>query len=208
MKIEIDIIRKFKAALVLIPIFLLSSCGGDLGGGGACGGAEDSGICLSVMSIDPTSVDGTSTSDVDAIQNICPSGDPEIFGSHPADIVMTATTIDPTFVVADFVLITDYTIEYTLQAGVGPNLNPGGLPQSYSRSTRIDIDKGVGGLAGLVDESFAFMPLLVTNDLWITWPGGYPRYTATYTFNGRDSFDNPVSFRAFRDFTLGDFDRC
>src|SRR6266849_5753642 len=56
-------------------------CSGDIGGSGQCGGSNDSDACVRIVTVEPTYLDQT-TSSVDAVQDTCPSGTPELLADH------------------------------------------------------------------------------------------------------------------------------
>lgn len=115
--------------LAFLPFGLLS-CGPpvanleDLSTGGCGGGAADTGVILCVESIVPTYLGGLLTPNVDLWQNVCAPGPPptiEAWADHSGAVTFNAFLAQGASL--DYanaqVVITRYTIEYTLWAVQG-----------------------------------------------------------------------------------------
>ena len=205
------------ALFPLLVLFVAAGCGDEqIGAAGQCGGAESSGICVTIDSIEPGSLGLEDTDDVDAFQNPDCDGDPttpdpEVFSRHSADVTFSAFNLIPSNVpgvtpgVPTFVTLTQYSIEYTADAG---NVLP--VPtltnRVFNETIRIDVD-------GSATVTLAFVELAQLSEfnaqaLQGGTAGAIQSYTAKYTFSGQDSLGNSVSVAAFKKFQIGNFDTC
>ncbi len=200
--------------LALLGLLVLTGCGDDqVGGAGQCGGAESSGICVTVDLIEPGSISLPDSDDVDAVQNLDCDGDPatddpEEISRHFADVTFSATNLIPsnepgiTPGVPIFVTLTQYSIEYTADEG---NVLP--VPtltnRVFNETIRIDVDGSTTVTLALVE-----IAQLVEFNQQGGAAGPIQSYTAKYTFSGQDSLGNGVSVAAFKKFQIGDFDTC
>ncbi len=205
-----------RAGLFIALIFLVGGCGDRIGGSGQCGGVDLNGVCVGVVSIQPTDdVTGFGdTSDVDAYRLITgdcnadgTANDPEPFGRHAILVTFTMSNIstvdDEEPALPDFVTITGYTIDYSLNpnSSSGPPLTT----RDFTGPTiLVELDE-------TVIETLRFVEIDTKTEYRNNQPLGstvFPSYTATYTFRGTDQFNNPLTLVAHAQFTIGDFDLC
>lgn len=212
------LINRFTGVICLaLSLVVMTSCGEDSGGGGGGGGSGESGVYLDVMELEPIdNATDEDTANVDIVRTADCDGDsetvdPEIFSGHNANATFAATLIagvddedDESQVVAEFVEIFSYTVEYTLVSGTGP-----AFPDTtYFESITVLTD-------GNTFEGFLvnLMPLDLKAAFEISlggsgWPYSYPVYSLTYTFYAEDEYGNDLWTRAFTTVTVGDFDNC
>ncbi len=158
-----------KGLFLALGVAGLASCGGDeAGGGGSCGGADESGICLQASLIEPFHLDEEFTTDVDV--NFIPdcdgnlaTFDPEPFTEHFADVTFSASLVSGNPVAASFVQLTNMIVTFTqnttdppatctavLPSAVPPNVPPdcnvvaGAGPAIFQLTTPIDVTIPVG----------------------------------------------------------------
>lgn len=185
--------------LLLGAILLLTSCG-DSTSPNVCGGAEQNGVCLYVVSLEP-SYQGALTNNVDAIQGTCGTT-AEPFFDHQIAVVFNAVTLGATSNTTQ-ITINRYTITYTLNptsVDPGPATIPSyeGLPNVVvptDGTTSIDLNL----LLTSQRDNFQTLPGYV---------GLWPAYTASYTFYGLDEYGRPVRIGGTTEFTIGDYDNC
>ncbi|HIN33086.1 MAG TPA: hypothetical protein EYM83_03975 [Nitrospirales bacterium] len=205
------------ALFSLLVLLVLAGCGDDqIGSAGQCGGAESSGICVTINSIAPGSLGLPSSDDVDAFQNPDCDGDPatndpEDFSRHSANVTLSVTNLIPTNVpgetagVPTFVTLTQYRIEYTADAG---NVLP--VPtltnRVFNETIRIDVNADATVTIALLE--LAQLNEYAEQALQGGTTDAFQSYTVKYTFSGQDSLGNPVSVAAFKKIQIGDFDTC
>lgn len=187
------------------PVLLLAC--GEIGGAGQCNGVEDSGVCVTVVGIQPfdqvqdtTDVDAYQTADCDGDPN---SSDPEEFFKHQATVTISADllpnlTIPPA---PEFITITDYTIEYVPGASnlvFAPSLSP----QVFGQTIRVDVN-------GSTSADLEFVP--IQTKLQYVELGGDQRpaiYTVIYTFQGKTQFNKSFVVKGSTTANFGNFDNC
>lgn len=198
-------------------LFVTTGCGDDqIGAAGQCGGAESSGICVTIDSIEPGSLALPDTDDVDAFQNPDCDGDPttpdpEVFSRHSADVTFSVFNLIPsnepgvTPGVPTFVTLTQYSIEYTADTG---NVLP--VPtltnRVFNETIRIDVEGST--MVTLAFLEIAQLVEFAEQALEDETANAIQSYTAKYTFSGQDSLGNPVSVAAFKKFQIGNFNAC
>jgi hypothetical protein len=187
---------------------VLASCD-SAGGGGACGGVDNNGVCLFVSSIEPFDVIGP-TIDVDVVFTTADCNadgtpdDPEPFSDHDAVVNFGSFTIGNVPTTSTRIFITSYTITYALNPGAPPAPNP----PSFTTSTGSVIEVPTNGSAQAnvtifnQEQKFGYVVLFGGN------PADEVSYTATYTFRGEDEFGNSVFVNASQQILLADFFNC
>jgi len=224
-------ISNLKICLILSPVLLISC---NQVGSNACGGADNTGVCLAAVSIAPTYLGGN-TLDVDIYQDICPPippGTAEVFTDHAATVTLSASLIGNAPTNVTRIRLTRYTISYTLNPGsdkpaLGPPLPPF---QSSNFATGQTIDIPVGGTT-IIDltlfdlqhkEDFLCNPTIGGDpDSYMCPIGGgafgadntpdftnHPSYTAHYTFFGEDDYGNEVWATGATEIKIGHYLFC
>ncbi len=141
----------------------LASCGSgdEAGGGGSCGGVDESGICLQASLIDPFHLDGEFIKNVDVnfiadCDGDVATFDPEPSSEHFAEVTFSASLVSGTPVAASLVQVTSMTVTFTQNttdpavtctAGAfAPNCNAvvGAGPAISQLTTPIDVTIPVG----------------------------------------------------------------
>ncbi len=209
-----------KGLFLALGVAGLVSCGSgdESGGGGACGGADETGICLFVASLVPFDVD--EGPDVDVFQNICVVAVPpalntvEDFVIARAVPTFGASNIGPQLTSATQIIITGYTISYT--AIPPPVPLPPALPFIAPAITSVTFTGNVAtvpvnGAATRSVDLFTFdqKDIYVLDSVALN--GVLPAsitYSARYTFFGETDIGEPVSVTASTFFDLADFDNC
>lgn len=202
-----------KGLLLALGATTVVSCGSgdEAGGGGSCGGADETGVCLSVTLIAPVNLDAAFTHDVDV--NFIPDCDlttpaleVEPFTEHFADITFTASLVEGNPVNAAFVRVTNMTITYTLNPNtpfVGPAI------ATLTTGANVEVPVGTSVVQNLSLMNFQqkddFTPLAGFNS---SVPFTYPSYTVTYTFTGEDNFGRDVSASGSTEVTIGAYSNC
>jgi hypothetical protein len=200
------VVAALRALVLILAGLALSSCGDKAGGGGACGGAANNGVCLFISSIEPFDTNGT-TIDVDVIQNICdPAPVPPIiepFSDHDALVTLGSFTIDNVPTTTTRIFIVSYTISYAINLGSGPGpvvpsvtIGTGSIievPTNGSVQANVTIFNQAQKAAFAADPAFV---------------GGEPSYFARYIFNGEDEFGNTGFAQASTQILLADFNNC
>tara|TARA_B100000315_G_scaffold259541_1_gene315976 strand:+ start:473 stop:1087 length:615 start_codon:yes stop_codon:yes gene_type:complete len=200
-------------------LFVLAACGDEqIGAAGQCGGAELTGICVTIDLISPGSVSLPQSDDVDAFQNPDCDGDrttndPEEFSRHSAEITLSVVNLissnEPgiTSGVPTFVTLTTYQIDYQ-ETTDGGNEVPGPLmtAREFNETIRIDVET-----SQTVTLAFLEIAQLIEYSAQAIQDGiddTILSYTATYSFSGEDSLGNPVFVEAFKKFQIGNFNTC
>ena len=202
-----------KGLFLALGVAGLVSCGSgdESGGGGACGGADETGICLFVASLVPFDVD--EGPDVDVFQNICVVAVPpaldtvEDFVIARAVPTFGASNIGPQLTSATQIIITGYTISY---AAIPPPafFAPAIASVTFTGNTATIP---VGGTATANVDLFTFDQKEIYRLAAIALNGVLPdsiTYSARYTFFGETDIGEPVSVTASTFFDLADFDNC
>ena len=204
--------RTFFAIIALLGFGLiaLAGCGSGPGSPGSSG-SEDTGVMLDA-SIVPL-YNGTNTPSVDAFQDICKSGDPEIFTDHQATVTINSRLLNPTTKFTPGTLyVQKYTIQYRRQ-----NDSIGAPPiQSDTRYNTIIITPPAGTATNTVTATLEFLDLTrkfqyhtdVTSGQYTSHGAFLNNYTAIYTFEGQNQFGTYFSFMAQADFQIGNFNNC
>ncbi|HEY5649515.1 MAG TPA: hypothetical protein VIU33_08450 [Nitrospiria bacterium] len=192
---------------IFAAFIVLSGCG-DIGGAGQCFGVENTGTCLTINSIEPTT-DGGPTSDVDAHFSTDCNGDgidddPEAGFSHTANItfsnsLLPGVTSPPA---PQFVTLTNYSVVYV----PNPN-NLGSAPDldgwTFSANNLLlDVGSNFTG-------EFEMVP--IQTKLQYATLGGdtLPQfYTAVYSFTGTSQFNEDIVLQGTVSFAMGDFNNC
>ncbi len=195
-----------KGLFLALGVAGLVSCGSgdESGGGGACGGADETGICLFVASLVVFDVD--EGPDVDVVQTICVVAVPpaldtvEDFVIARAEVTFGASNIGPVLTSATQIIITGYTISYAaipppaffapVIASVSCPGNTATIPVGGTATANVDLFN--------FTQKAAWAAVFVEN---VT-------YSATYTFFGETDIGEPVSVTASTFFDLADFDNC
>ena len=202
-----------KGLFLALGVAGLVSCGSgdDSDGGGACGGADETGICLFVTGIVVSDVDDGP--DVDVVQNICVVAVPpaldtvEDFVIATAEPTFGASQIGPQLPSATQIIITGYTISY---AAIPPPafFAPAITAVQFTCNTATIP---VGGTAPASVDLFTFDQKEIYVLDAVALNGALPAsitYSARYTFFGESDIGEPVSVTASTFFDLADFDNC
>ena len=203
----------FTVCCSLLAVFLWG-CGSGPGSPGSTG-SEDTGINVSAQ------VAGlylsTATSSVDAFQDLCDAGPPEVYETitdHQATVTFTATLLNPntTFDVGNL-YIEKYTIKFkrsTDSIGAPPI-------ESDTRFVTIPITapSGLGtttvtATIELVDlvRKLQYADDMLSGTYNAAGPAYINNYTAIFTFYGKNDFGKEFTVKAQMNFQIGDFDNC
>ncbi|MFQ5757841.1 MAG: hypothetical protein ACE5H7_17340 [Acidiferrobacterales bacterium] len=201
------VVAALRALTLILAGLALASCD-DAGGGGACGGVDNNGVCLFVSSIDPLDTTGP-TINVDVIftTSDCNADgtpdDPEPFSDHDAVVDFGSFTIGNVPTTSTRIFITSYTISYA----INPGSFPGPVPPSVTIGTGSAI---VVPTNGAVQATVTIFNQQQKTDFVAAGyiVGTEPSYTATYTFRGEDEFGNSVFVNASQQLLLADFLNC
>jgi hypothetical protein len=191
----------------------LVSCGSgdESGGGGACGGADETGICLFVASLVPFDVD--EGPDLDVVQDICTPAVPpalavfEDFVIARAEPTFGASQIGPLLTSATQIIITGYTISYAAIPPPAFFAPPITAVQFTGNVTTIPVN----GTATANVDLLTFDQKEIYRLAAIALNGVLPdsiTYSATYTFFGETDIGEPVSVTASTFFDLANFNNC
>jgi hypothetical protein len=227
-----------KGLFLALGVAGLAACGSgdEAGGGGSCGGVDESGICLQVSLIETLHLDESLTTDVDV--NFIPdcdgdptTVDPEPFTEHFADVTFSASLVSGTPVAASFVQITNMTVTFTQNttdpvvtctAGAfAPNCNAVAVagPAIFPLTTPIDVAIPVGTsvtqLMSMVNfqRKDDYTPAVDFN----IFPSGpfdpsvtpaYLSYHVRFVFTGEDEFGNSVDATGATEITFGAYSFC
>ena len=187
-------------------LMLLYACG-EIGGSGQCGGVEDSGVCVTVVSIEPFD-ETTDTADVDAFAAEDCDGDlltldPEPLFKHSATVTLSADLI-PILTAPpapEFVTFTSYTIDY-IPSDANLIFAPALTTQVFGTTIRVDIDS-------TTPTDLELVP--IQTKLQYVDLGGDPRvsiYSVIYTFEGTTQFNKGVVLQGSTTVNIGDFNNC
>ena len=185
----------------------LVSCGSgdESDGGGACGGADETGVCLFVTSILVSDVNPGP--DVDVFQN------PNCTGAASAPFVVEDFVIARTEVTfgasqiglqppsASLIIVTGYTITYAAIPPAFPVVAPAIPPVAFTGNTATIP---VNGTATANVDLFNF----AQKAAWNALTNGNVTYSATYTFFGESDIDESVSVTVSTLFDLANFNNC
>ncbi len=196
-----------KGLFLALGVAGLVSCGSgdEADGGGACGGADETGICLFAAGIVVSDVD--EGPDVDVIQNgNCTNVAVAPFVVEDFVIARTAVTfgasqIGPELPSASLIIITGYTISYAAIPPVFPVIAP---PITSVQFTGNTATIPVNGTATANVDLFNF----AQKAAWAGVFNGNVTYSATYTFFGESDIGESVSLTVSTFFDLADFDNC
>jgi len=195
-----------KGLFLALGVAGLVSCGSgdESGGGGACGGADETGICLFVASLVVSDVD--EGPDVDVLRDLDCDGDgtlddPEDFVIARAEPTFGASNIGPVLTSATQIIITGYTISYAAIPPVLPVIAPAITAVQFTGNTATIP---VGGTATANVDLFNFAQKAAFAGVF----NGNVTYSARYTFFGETDIGEPVSVTASTFFDLADFDNC
>ena len=199
--------------LVIVGIMAAWGCGSGPGSPGSAN-SEDTGILLEAT-LTPIYF-STNTKSVDAVQDICDVGPPiqfEKFADHQATVTITARLLNPDAQFTPGVLfIEKYTIEFRRS-----NDSIGAPPiETDTRFDSIVIEPPIGPATTIVTATVSFVDLLRKDKYFSDLSSGQfssgsaflNNYTATFTFEGKNSFGKSFSFKVQTDFQIGDFDNC
>ncbi len=185
----------------------LVSCGSgdESDGGGACGGADETGICLFVAG-DIVVSDVDEGPDVDVLRNLdCNADgtldDPEDFVIARAEPTFGASNIGPVLTSAVQIIITGYTIVYAAIPPVPPVIAPAITAVQFTGNTATIP---VNGTATANVDLFNFAQKAAFAGVF----NGNVTYSATYTFVGETDLGESVSVTASTFFDLANFDNC
>ncbi len=200
------VVAALRALVLILAGLALSSCGDKAGGGGACGGVDNNGVCLFISSIEPSDTNG-STINVDVIQNICDATvTPNIiepFSDHDALVTFGSFTIGNAPTTTTRIFIVSYTISYAINLGSGPGPVVPSVTIGTGSIIEVPTNGSVQATVTIFNQAqkaaFAADPLFV---------GGEPSYFARYTFNGEDEFGNTAFAQASTQILLANFNNC
>ena len=203
------VIAALRALALILAGLALSSCGDEAGGGGACGGVDNNGVCLFISSIEPFDTNGSTINvDVPVVSPTDCNGDgvfddPEPFSDHDAVVTFGAFTIGNVPTTTTRIFIVSYTISYAINLGSGP----GPVVPSVTIGTGSIIEVPTNGSVQATVTIFnQAQKAAFAADL--AFVGGEPSYFARYTFNGEDEFGNTVFTQASTQILLADFNNC
>jgi hypothetical protein len=229
-----DSLKKMITHSGLMVFFLLvvAACGEV-----SCPGGEDTGSCLRIENIEPTYLEKP-TSSVDAVADLCSTGTStsatvEKFTGHAAKISFSNFPVEGGSVPAEEIspiTLGDFSITYSLNncpaGAICPPLNTfitaatahpdtiivpanGKITVTYPF---VDLSKKFEFVAKRLGQAtfsyLDFFPPPSAPPFSIAPFLEFPSYTATYKFNGTDTFGNKVSVTGSREFTIGDFANC
>ena len=199
---------------VLAMAGLLTACSSP--GGEGCGGVEDIVSCVSVSSIQPVSIAGEDSSDVDVTFTLDCDGDPttsdpELFGSHDARVTFTNSAFpdfsDDAEDEAESLPVTIEHVRITYQVNNCPPL--AGCPPlpEINQAVSLTIPPDSADVIGI----FPLVPIS-TKDEFLTLGGSadaFPSYTANYVFTARtQSFSDTFTVKGATNFVMGNFNAC
>ena len=197
------------AVFCLLFSAFLWGCGDSGSGSPGSHGSEDTGVILDATIV-PT-YNGTDTSSVDAFQDTCSGGTAEIFTDHSATVTINATLLNPNTTFQPGILYVEkYTITYfrsTDSIGSPPI-------GSDTRFATIVIDPPTGTGITTVTDTVEFLDITRKLNYWTDVTSGQytartlNNYTAVYTFEGKNQFDELFSFTVQKDFQIGNFNNC
>ena len=206
------VIAAVRALALILAGLALSSCGDKAGGGGACGGVDNNGVCLFISSIEPVDVTGPTINvdvilnpDCDGDGNPPPPGtiDPEPFSDHDALVTFGSFTIGNVPTTTTRIFIVSYTISYAINLGSGPGPVVPSVTIGTGSIIQVPTNGSVQATVTIFNQTqkaaFAADPAFV---------GGEPSYFARYTFNGEDEFGNTVFTQASTQILLANFNNC
>ena len=201
------------AVYCMLSTVFLWGCGGGAGSPGSKG-TEDTGVEVDAT-ITPTYLN-SNTYNVDAFQDQCDPGPPpeyEEFTDHNATATINARLLNPNRVASTGVLyIEKYTVEFRRSSD-----SIGAPPiQSDTRYETIVIYPPTGGGVATLETTVAFFDLTrkeqYRNDMLSGQYSAYGsyinNYTAIYTFKGKNEYGSKFSFKAYRDFAIGNYINC
>ncbi len=204
------VIAAVRALALILAGLALSSCGDEAGGGGACGGVDNNGVCLFISSIEPFDTNG-STINVD-VPFVSPTDcngdgvfdDPEPFSDHDAVVTFGSFTIGNVPTTTTRIFIVSYTISYAINLGSGP----GPVVPSVTIGTGSIIEVPTNGSVQATvtifnqQQKFDYVNVFGGNQFDEVY------YLARYTFNGEDEFGNTVFTQASTQILLANFNNC
>jgi len=203
----------FTVFCLLFSAFLWG-CGDSGSGSPGSHGSEDTGVILDATIV-PSYLD-TDTPSVDAFQDICDAGPPRIyeaFTDHSATVTINARLLNPNTTFQPGILyVQKYTISYfrsTDSIGSPPI-------ESDIRFATIVITPPTGAGVATVADTVEFLDLKrkdkyaedMLSGMFTSGLAFLNNYTAVYTFEGKNQFDELFSFTVQKDFQIGDFDNC
>ena len=199
------VVAALRALVLILAGLALSSCGDKAGGGGACGGVDNNGVCLFISSIEPVDVNGP-TIDVDVIPGLCPPvamPTPEPFSDHDALVTFGSFTIGNVPTTTTRIFIVSYTISYAINLGSAPGPVVPSVTIGTGSIIEVPTNGSVQATVTIFNQAqkaaFAADPAFV---------GGEPSYFARYIFNGEDEFGNTVFAQASTQILLANFNNC
>lgn len=229
---------RFNRWVSLLVLFVAAGCGDEqVGGAGQCGGAQSSGICVTVDNITPLPAGTGATgiglagggatgggvveggiaepgSDrVDSFQNLDCDGDPstvdpEPFSEKVASVTLGVRNLIPTNIPGITPGVPTF-VTFT-QYRLDYFADEGNVQPVPALSSRVFNESIVIN----VDETEIRLLVLVAQDQKDEFSNAVGdtdllrSYTAKYTFSGQDSLGGSVSVAAFKRFQLGDIDSC
>jgi hypothetical protein len=209
--------------LIGIGLFLLSclllGCEAEVDD--ECGGVDNVVSCLSIDRIDPTNIEDTSTSNVDATGSLCPDGSGEPFGDHNAVVSFSNTPfpgVEGDSEIAEAgsqrIIITGYSVTYALNHCPAAATGCPALTGFSSAGPTLTIPPNSSGVTG----TFKLVPLAVKEEYVAeggevgtgsTVGAPYPSYSANYVFSAKtEFFEDDITIRASVEFTIGGFNLC
>ena len=198
----------------LLFFAFLWGCGDSGSGSPGSHGSEDTGVILDATIV--PSYLGNDTSSVDAFQDVCSAGPPQVledFTDHQATVTINATLLNPNTTFQPGILYVEkYTVAYfrsTDSIGSPPI-------ESDTRFVTIVINPPAGAGVTTVTDTVEFLDLTRKDQYAADMLSGrftsglafLNNYTAVYTFEGKNQFDELFSFRVQKDFQIGNFDNC
>ena len=206
--------RWFMGLSVLAVAGLLTACSSP--GGEGCGGIDDIVSCISISSIQPITVEGADSSDVDVTFTPDCDGDPttndpEPFGRHDARVTFTNSAfpnfIDPDEDEANSLPVTIERVRITYQVSNCPPV--AGCPPlpEINQAVALTIPADSAEVSGI----FPLIPIS-TKQEFLALGGSanaFPSYTANYVFTARtQSFSDTFTVRGATNFVMGSFNAC
>ncbi len=205
--------RHYAIFMIILFSVFQASCGTQPGQPGSEG---DTGIILSAL-IEPEYNDAT-TSDVDAVQDLCPDGTAEPFFKHQAAITISALLERPDLNVQPGTLYIDqFTIDFIRSSD-----STGAPPiEQYHEYITVPIVVPLIGTTSATETTFTAMFVDIPRKIQyatdmgtgqfvpaLNAPAILNNYTAVYTFYGKNDFGTPFQLVASAPFVIGHFDNC
>jgi hypothetical protein len=218
-----------RGGLMVFFLLIVAACGEV-----SCPGGDNTGSCLRIEKIELTYLEKTTPS-VDVVASVCSTGTStsattESFQGHSAKISFSNLPVEGGSVTAQEIspiTLGGFSITYSLNhcpaGAICPSLNPfvavspntiiipanGKNEETYPFIDLAQKFEFVAKRLGLATFSYLdFFPPSSAPPFPTASFLEFPSYTATYQFNGIDTFGNKVSATGSAEFTIGAFNTC